>query len=174
MVAESEGRLAIRLGNKQADRYGRTLAHLYDRQGRNLQGLMLSEGLGYHVAIAPDTALLECLRQAETQARSMGRGLWRDPPVQHADRLIRSGFALIEGRVESARHNRGGVWLELNGALVVWVAPSELETFDLAWLQGLRGRRIEVRGWVVGRNRSAAGAAGWLLPLSHPTMLRIL
>src|SRR5690606_34647510 len=42
---ESGGRLHLLQGVERRDVHGRELAHLYDRQGRNLAALLLGEGL---------------------------------------------------------------------------------------------------------------------------------
>ena len=132
---------------------------------------MLSEGLGYLVAFAPNTALVDCQQSAERQARL---GLWRNSPVQSANRIKKGGFAVVTGRVKSVQRNRGGVWIELDGSLVLRVAPDLLSAFDVAKLERLKGQQIEARGWVVDRSRRGglqSGQARWLMPLTHPAML---
>lgn len=177
LVAVGAGRVGLRLGSEVRDHYGRTLAHVYDHQGRNLEAQLLAEGLGYQVAVAPNLDLVECQRTAERQARAARLGLWRKAPMQEAGALRRGGFALLQGRVERVEHNGGGLWVELEGSLVVRVAPEALVRFDLRALQALPGRRVEVRGWVVDRARHGAvkpGQARWLLPVSHAAMLELL
>lgn len=177
LVAAGAGRVGLRLGAEARDHYGRTLAHVYDPRGRNLEAQMLAEGLGYQVAVAPNLDLVDCQRAAERQARAARLGLWRKAPVQEAVALKRAGFALLQGRVERVERNGGGLWLELEGPLVLRIAPESLVHFDLRALQALSGRRVEVRGWVVDRARHGAvkpGQARWLLPVSHAAMLERL
>lgn len=177
LVAASEGRIGLRLGREAKDHYGRTLAHAYDAKGRNLEALLLAEGLGYLVAIAPNVALVECQRAAEHSARQARVGLWRRSPVQRPEQLVRGGFALIQGRVERVERNHGGLWLELGGYLVLRVAPPLLAGFDERQLRGLVGRRVEARGWVIDRSRRSGvkpGQARWMLPLTHAAMLEVL
>lgn len=177
LVAASGERVQLRLGEQARDRYGRTLAHAYDRQGRNLEAQLLAEGLGMFVAIAPNVALADCHRGAEAQARRARLGLWRQAQVVQAGQLQRGGFALVRGEVQRVERNRGGLWLEMQGSLVLQVAPRALAEFDLVQLQGLTGRQLEVRGWVVDRSRRSGlrpGQARWLLPLTHSSMLQVL
>lgn len=175
LVAASHGRVGLRLGREPHDRYGRTLAHVYDDRGRNLEAQLLAEGLGYRVAIAPNVALVDCQHTAERQARAARRGLWKRVPVQRSNALKRSGFALLQGRVERVERNRGGLWLELEGSVVLRIKPEQLPQFDLPFVQSLVGRRVEARGWVLERSRRGArpGQARWLLPLSHASMLEL-
>mgnify|MGYP001055235892 CR=1 FL=1 len=76
----------------------------------------------------------------------------------------------------SVEQNRGGVWLQLDGPLVLQVASKVLPEFDLKALRALRGRQVEARGWVIDRARRGqqqAGQSRWLLPLTHPAMLEV-
>lgn len=177
LVDASEGRVGLLPGEQRRDRYGRTLAHLYDRQGRNLEAQLLGEGLGFMVALVPNSALVTCHAQAERLARSKRLGLWRDEPVKRAGQLRDGGFALLSGQVGAVQRNRGGLWLDLDGGRVLRVAPKLLDEFDLRALQKLKGRRVEARGWVIdrqGRGGLQSGQARWMLPLTHSAMLEVL
>lgn len=175
LVAESDGRVGLRLGAQSKDHYGRTLAHVFSARGENLEAQMLADGLGFQVAVAPNVDLVDCQQAAERRARQAGLGLWKRSPVLKAEQIERSGFALVSGRVSKVQRNRGGIWIELQDKLVLRVAPNLLESFDSAALQALKGKRIEARGWVVDRSRRGglkSGQARWLLPLTDPSMLQ--
>lgn len=177
LVEANGGRVGLRPGEPARDHYGRTLAHVYDDAGRNLEAQLLAEGLAYQVAFEPASGLVDCQRQAERQARGGRLGLWRSSPVVAAQALERGGFALVRGRVERVQRNRGGLWLELQGPLVLRIEPKLLGYFDLAALQGLVGREVEARGWVVDRARRGgvnAQQARWMLSLTHAAMLEVL
>jgi endonuclease YncB( thermonuclease family) len=177
LVKASGGRVGLQLGRERQDRYGRTLAHVYGPGGNNFAAQLLAEGLAFQIAIAPNVELMACQQQAEHRARAAARGLWRRSPVLAAQHIKASGFALVGGRVRKVQRNRGGVWLELSGSLVVRIAPNALKQFDVATLKGLQGRRIEVRGWVRERLPGAGGksaASRWILSISASSMLRII
>lgn len=174
LVDESAGQVALQIGRQGKDHYGRTLANVYSRNGENLEARLLSEGLGYQVAVAPNVALVDCQRSAEQAARQAGRGLWRNSPVQPVDAISRSGFAVVSGKVRNVERNGGGLWIELEGSLVLRIEPRLVSQFDASMLEHLEGRQIEARGWVVDRSRRSgleAGQARWLLPITHPAML---
>lgn len=177
LVAANDGELALQPGRQPKDRYGRTLAHLYDRQGNNIEAQLLAEGLGYLVAIAPNTDLTACQQAAEREARDAGRGLWKRSPVQQAQRVRESGFALIRGRVAEVQHNRGGLWIELDGPLVLRIGPDLLKSFGKRTLDNLPGRTLEARGWVIDRAAKGGvepGQARWMLPITDSAMLELL
>lgn len=177
LVAASAGRVYLQPGVQPRDRYGRSLAHAFGRDGRSWASAQLAAGLGLAVALAPNTARLDCLLAAEAQARAARRGLWRRNPQRKVGQLQAGGFALLSGRIESFERNRGGLWLRMDGALVLRVAPQRIARFDPDALRALVGRRVEVRGWVVERSRRGAlrpGQARWQLSLDHPALLRRL
>ena len=174
LVAANDGKVGLRLGERPRDHYGRTLAHIYDAAGRNLEAVLLSEGLGYQVAFEDD-ALIACQRAAEAEARRGQLGLWRQAKVVASGAVQNGGFALVRGRVERVQRNRGGLWLEMPG-LVLRVEPKLLKQFDTAALQRLVGQPVEARGWVVDRARRGgvkAHQARWMLTLTHPAMLEV-
>ena len=176
LVTASDGHLGLVLGRERKDHYGRTLAHLYGADGENLEAQLLAEGLGFQVGVAPNVDLVACQQAAENSARQGRLGLWRQSPVQSVAQLKRAGFALISGRVSSIERNHGGIWIELQGSLVLRIAPDLANIFDTALLSGLQGRTIEVRGWVQDRSKRGGlkiGQARWLLPLTDPGMLKL-
>ena len=175
LVKASDGRVGLVAGREAKDHYGRTLAHLYGANGENLEAQLLAEGLGYQVGVAPNIDLVACQQAAENSARQARLGLWRQSPVQSVASLKRSGFALVAGRVSKIERNRGGIWIELQGSLVLRIAPELISQFDTAMLDGLQGRTIEARGWVQDRARRGGlkkGQARWLLPITDPGMLK--
>lgn len=58
---------------------------------------------------------------------------------------------MLRGRVERVQRNRGGLWIELHGPLVLRISPAQLAGFDQAALQRLPGQQVEARGWVIDR-----------------------
>ncbi|MCJ8206102.1 thermonuclease family protein [Pseudomonas sp. RGM2987] len=176
LVAASDARVGLLPGKESKDRYGRLLAHVYGADGANLEAQMLADGLGFQVAVAPNVDLVDCQRTAERTARQAGLGVWRRSPVLKAEQINASGFAVLTGHVTKVQRNRGGVWIELQGPVVLRVAPNLLERFDVRMLETLEGRKIEARGWVQDRSRRGgleSGQARWLLPLTDPAMLSV-
>ncbi|WP_425318642.1 thermonuclease family protein [Pseudomonas nitroreducens] len=177
LVAANDGEVGLVTGRQGKDKYGRTLAHAYDARGNNLESRLLAEGLGYLVAIAPNTDLTACQRAAEREARSAKLGLWKKSRVQTAQQLQDSGFAVVRGRVEQVQRNRGGLWIDLDGPLVLRIQPRLVKQFDDATLRELKGRQIEARGWVIDRAERGGvktGQARWMLPVTDPAMMEVL
>ncbi len=174
LVKASGGEVGLVPGVESKDKYGRTLAHIYGRSGDNFEAQLLSEGLGLRVAVAPNVSLTQCQQQAERTARQLKVGLWRQTPVLSASQVQRSGFALIAGKVNSIQRNRGGIWIEVDDALVLQVPARLQRNFPSSFFDGLKGKTVEARGWVLDRSRKGglkAGQRRWLLPLTDPSML---
>ena len=174
LVKASDGRVGLVPGKEAKDKYGRTLAHVYAADGDNLEARLLSEGLGYRVAIAPNVRLTGCQQAAEQSARQANLGLWQRAAVLRADDVRQSGFALITGRIGSIERNRAGIWLELDHGVVLQI-PARLQgNFPASFFDNLKGRQVEARGWVLDRSRKGGlkpGQRRWLLPLTDPSML---
>jgi len=174
LIKGSDGRVGLVPGVEFKDKYGRTLAHIYGRNGDNLEAQLLSEGLGYRVAIAPNVRLSGCQRLAEQAARQAGAGLWRQSPVVPAGDVMQSGFAVVSGRIEKIERNRGGVWLSLGDTVVLQVPARLQRNFPASFFDNLKGRQVEARGWVLDRSRKGRlkpGQRRWVLPLTDPSML---
>ncbi|MFC6339108.1 thermonuclease family protein [Pseudomonas sp. CCM 7891] len=177
LVDASAGRVGVVLGQESRDHYGRTLAHLYGANGANLEAQLLAAGLGFQVAVAPNVDLVACQQAAEHSARQARLGLWRQSPVLNVAQLKRPGFVMVSGQVSKVERNRGGIWIELQGSLVLRIAPNLLGRFDNALLKLLPGQQVEARGWVVDRSRRGGlgkNQARWLLPLTDPGMLQLM
>ncbi|MNH12089.1 SPBc2 prophage-derived endonuclease YokF precursor [compost metagenome] len=174
LVRINDGKVGLVPGVETKDKYGRTLAHIYGRNGDNLEAQMLSEGLGYRVAVAPNVRLSTCQQAAERVARRAGAGLWRSSPVQPAERVRQSGFAVVSGKIRGVERNRGGVWLTLDNTLVLQVPARLQRRFPASFFDNLKGSQVEARGWVLDRSRKGGlkpGQRRWVLPLTDPSML---
>lgn len=117
-----------------------------------------------------------CWQVAERVARQAGLGPWRQSPVLKAEQITAYGFAVVSGRVSRGQCNRGGVWIELQGSVVLRVAPNQFSPFDLPTLERRKGKRIEACGRVLDRSWQGglqSARAHWLWSLTHPMMLQV-
>lgn len=158
------GKAGLRLlvGEDARDNYGRTLGHLFDAQGANIEAQLLRQGLGFAVGIPPNVTLLDCHLQQERQARRQRLGVWQQAPVKRAAEVSQGGFQLIRGRIVTVQTQGRHIWVELDGPLVLRL-PVDLP--GAAGIASWRGRELEVRGWVVDRGSSRRGHKRFMLPL---------
>ncbi|SDU27772.1 thermonuclease family protein [Halopseudomonas salegens] len=168
------GELRMQVGEEAEDRYGRTLGHLFTANGSNVEARLLAEGLGFALAVPPNTALWRCQAAAEAQARQQGLALWGVDPVRPASQLRSGGFALIRGKVTSIDRAGKQLWIELDGPLVLRLRDTDRQHFAGLRPEAWQGREMEVRGWVIERGSRRPGRKPLLLPLEHPGMLKLL
>ena len=160
------------------DTYQRLLAHPYTPQGHNITRMLLAEGYGFAVTIAPNSAFAECYFVAEAEARSQRAGVWQEPsyaPVAASDLTQngRSGFMLVEGVVQSVHASRRALWVHFEGELAVMIRHKYVPQFrnNSDW----QGARFIARGWVIDRGPTTKPwHKRWLLSVSHPSMLERL
>jgi micrococcal nuclease len=70
-------RLRLVYDQEKKDRYGRTLAYVYRRDGLLVNAELLKEGYAHVLHCFPNTAKRKILLSAQREAMEKGRGLWR-------------------------------------------------------------------------------------------------
>lgn len=150
------------------DRYGRKLYYLFTKDRALISSQLLSDGLGYRIAVPPNIQYQDCLASSEHSARLAARGLWRQPVIWQP----KAGFAIVQSKITSVTHNRGGWWLETDQDLVIRI-PTYAEFYwrekDVFYLQD---KVIEARGWQYRRDRADDRYKTFVLTVKHPQDLR--
>lgn len=153
------------------DRYGRLLAYVFLPDGRELQEILLREGLAWFVAIDPNIARLTAHRAAEAEARAFRRGIWAEPQYEAvpAERLspADTGFVRFSGLVVAVERHGDAIELQLTPQVRLVIAPSVLAAFGQS-PQALRGKRVLARGWLAEYKNHLR------LRITHPAMLELL
>lgn len=139
-------------GEQAQDQHGRALAYLWLPDGTNITADLLRAGLGWLVAIPPDTRFVDCHSQAEAAARTAQRGVWlgeTGKPVESAGLDLRTrGFQLVRGRITRVNHGGGATWINLQGRFAIRIADENRDQFTNFPHPDWIGRILEVRGWV--------------------------
>lgn len=166
LVRDAELRLLV--GDEATDRYGRTLGHLFDAQGANIEAKLLRQGLGFTVAIAPNLRLVDCHLRNEQQARSQREGVWKESPVHSAAQVGAGGFHLVRGRIAKVERAGKYLWVELDGPLVLRL-PRDLAGSGASaeW----QGQELETRGWIINRRSPQRGHKRYMLPVDDMRLL---
>jgi endonuclease YncB( thermonuclease family) len=154
LVRASDQRVYMLIGTQQTDRYGRQLAHLYDKDGNSINESLLRDGLGYVITIPPNVRNIACYQAAESQARKSRRGLWRSASIPlEAEKLTgkEEGFYLIEGRIGRIGKSRNALWLNLVQGPALRIDRRNWQEFTDFAVDDLSGKRLEVRGWLYHR-----------------------
>ena len=145
-------RIDIQYGTERHDHYGRLLVHVILPDGRNLNRLLLQEGLAQAIAVPPNLAFLDCYWQVDGEARSRHQGLWQEPYFQPLKAAAlkggEQGFHLLRGRVQRVGESRKAYWLDLDGPVTVRIDKRDLDHFSNKDFKNLIGHEVEARGWL--------------------------
>lgn len=170
-------RVRLAYGGREEDRYGRRLAHLYTLDGRWLQGELLERGMARVYSFSDNRALIAQMLDAEERARVSRQGIWQHrfyTVLDHQSAAKHIGeYALVEGVVMDNAVVRGRGYLNFGADyrtdFTISIAPRDLKRFPEAerTLDGFRGLRVRVRGWLEWRN-------GPMINLTHPEQIEVL
>ena len=148
-------KLYLKYGAQQKDRYGRVLAHLFLRDGRNVNALLVESGLASAVAVPPNLTLANCYFRAEKKAQKYKRNIWAHPYSQYIDagRIIKTGYAFVTGKVMRVGRSRDSVWWQLAKKFTIRIKRRDFKYFpnlDINNLttERLKNKKIYIRGWV--------------------------
>ena len=145
----------LRLDRDKRDKYGRTLAQIYLRDGRWVNRILVAEGLAQVYTFAPNFYWSDALIKAEQIARRDMRGLWKSNRFRILDVSDIAAhhigqFRLVRGYVNAAKRWR----FRLGKRLSITVPRNARHWFTTADLPR-NGDKITVRGVI---RTSSAGA----------------
>lgn len=152
LLKQSGYQVSLAFGVERFDRYGRTLAHVYLPDGKNLQAWLISRGYGIAFTTPPNDRMSGCYRQQEMLAQQSQLGIWRMPQYQLKTvfQLNRDsqGFHRIEGTVTDIWQTAKHLTLLLDERAELRIYKDDLHNFDLHRLKNSRGQKIQARGWL--------------------------
>ncbi len=98
----------LQMDKEKQDTYGRSLAHVYLRNGAWINAQMVREGLAHVYIFAPNFRRVSELLQAEQEARNSKRGIWKTERFRVLDSKSVSKrhigqFRVVEGTVSTAQ-----------------------------------------------------------------------
>jgi len=172
----------LRIGERERDRYGRLLTHVYVESGGDeiwVQDAMISAGMAMAYSFADNRSCVRRLQKAEAKAREAGAGLWdqgvfrvRDAANLESMNALGYSFQIVEGRVRDVADRSGRVYLNFGEDwrtdFTATIAPSDRDSFEGSKiaLTDLEGRNLRVRGWLKQRN-------GPMIEVSHPEQIEL-
>jgi len=167
LVAGRSAELAS--SGRARDRYGRLLAHLFlEENGERVwvQGRLLSTGHARAYGLPESFACARELLAHERAAREAQAGLWANAAYAtraalEAGKLLRyrNSYQIVEGSIARVKAAKARTGID---AKVLHTNPEWAKT-----LEGLKGRRVEVRGWIEYRGRP-------YIAIEDPSQLAVL
>lgn len=165
------GHVWLQPARDDRDRHGRRLAYAFGSGGNSLSAELLERGMGFHVAISPNTAYADCLQLAELGARESQQGVWSVPAFEARSvaslRRSEGGFRRIRDEVTHVSFKDNGWWVQLGGKVGLRINPADQAQFSRRDLAALEGETVEARGWLV-----AMDGDWWLMNIGHPAMMQ--
>ena len=156
---------------ERVDKYKRTLAHLFLKDGTNIQALLLRRGLAMPLIIPPNLAHLDCYENSVEFARSQQIGLWALKQYQLApvDSLSINdlGYRIISGNVIRIGESRSATWINLARNLALRITKEDLPNFPDNTFKNLMGKNITARGWLYFTNGQ------FRMQIRHPVDIKI-
>jgi len=163
--------IALLYGNDKKDRYNRLLAHGFLSDGRNIQAILLKQGLASAITVPPNTKFASCYLELEHKARCNKAGLWQNTKILEAKNIKTQhlGFQLIRGKVKKIHINSKGIWLNIDNKLTVGVRPDNQQLFDIKSINNMLSQIITVRGWLNESSKSTP----FYMRVRHPSSIQL-
>lgn len=135
----------LRTDKEKKDKYGRTLAQVYLRNGGWINRQLVSEGLAHVYTFVPNTYWAKALLTTEQRARNEMAGIWKSKTFRILDAGELSPrhigqFRLVRGFVKPVQS-----WRFKLGELIVSVPRKYRSWFDRTQLP-TAGKKVIVRG----------------------------
>ncbi len=136
----------LSMDREKRDKYGRTLAQVYLRDGRWVNNMLVAEGLAHVYTFAPNFYWADALLRTEKTARINMRGLWKSSRFRILNASAVSArnigqFRLLRGYVDAVQ----GWRFRLDNTLSISVPRKSRQWFTPADLPH-NGQKIIVRG----------------------------
>ncbi|MDG6774364.1 thermonuclease family protein [Thiomicrorhabdus sp. ZW0627] len=155
LLANNDMEVGVEYDTTKVDPFNHQLAHLFLRDGTNVQEKILENGYVLALTSHQNTRHARCYFEAEQRARSKGYGLWdvaeKHPefhfPIVKSSELRKQddGFRIISGVVDKVEKSSTNYIVNLD-TTGIRVPKDYWNRFDFSALQALQGKRIEVRG----------------------------
>ena len=156
---------------ERTDKYKRTLAHLFLKDGINIQALLLKRGLATPLIIPPNLAHLDCYENSAEFARSQQIGLWAlkqyQPTPVNSLSINDLGYRIITGNVIRIGESRSATWINLANNLALRITKEDLPHFPDNTIKNLMGKHITARGWLYYTNGE------FRMQIRHPVDINI-
>ncbi len=177
LIKQSQQQVKLRYGKDPRDHYGRQLAHLFNKQGDNLQSKLLAQGLAVAITYPPNDHFSSCYQLIEALAQCRRTGLWSHPdyriiPATQLNPKSR-GYRLITARVKTIRETSKGISITLENGLIASIRQHDLANFDKSWLADLKNQALLLRGWIHPA-KSPDHHTQYFMRLRHPSSISLI
>ncbi len=164
-------KVRLEFDHEKRDKYKRHLAHIFTQQDVHINYELVRRGFASTNVFPPNLKYVTQLHAAEQAAEAENIGIWRYPDYQtkltgELNKSNKQGWQRIVGRIIGIKNTRKSSYLKLSGHFDVRIKKEHHQYF--ANLSLLKGKKVEVRGWVHKYKN------GFSMLLKHPSAIKIL
>jgi len=164
-------KVRLEFDQEKRDKYQRYLAHIFTEQDLHINRELVRLGFASVNVFPPSLKYVPELVRAEQEAEASKLGIWSYSeysvkPIQQLTKKNKKGWQRVSGTVSVVKVTAKSVYLKFTDTFEVRIKKEHLHYFED--VQRLKGRKIEVRGWV---NRYKKG---YMMLVKHPSALREL
>lgn len=161
----------LRHETQKKDRYSRVLAHIFNKNGLNLQSELLARGLAAHSVEPPNLWQNSCYQSIDHQARASRTGIWQTNRFGTviADNIMQplGGFYRITGKVQRIDTTDKNTLIKLTDRVYFRISQRDMKYFSALSANQLRGRQVTAQGW------ASHDKVNTYLRLRHPSALSL-
>jgi len=141
-------KLHLVFDNTKQDKYGRMLAYVYSKTGRNLALLQLQAGYATQWVVGNNDKFWRCFQETERHARKRKKGIWKGFKPLSARQLTTSdkGYVYIQGRITDIQPIESGLQFMLDRRLLVSLDNTKLALFKKNGVTFLLHDRVLLNG----------------------------
>ena len=166
-----EQQVRLQMDVEKKDKYKRTLAHLFTREGLHVNLEMVKRGLAFVNIHTPNLHYADELVRAGERAEADRLGIWARKeygvrPFASIERGKDKGWMRLTGRVQAIRRSRRYSYLEFSRQTDIRIANANLSLFPV--LSEYMGKELEIRGWPSRSKRH------YSVLIRHPSALKII
>lgn len=156
IIKNNKNKIKIVYGKDRQDRYKRFLTHIFSMNNENITASLIKKGMGYTIAVPPNTKLLSCYQNAEYEAKKHKQGIWEHnfskPIPVNSLKKSTGGFHRISGTVQRIGESRSSYWLNFNSKseekFALRILKKDLQYFINYHPKELLNRKLIARGWI--------------------------
>ena len=157
--------------NEAQDKYGRSLAYVFDQDRRQLNLQLVANGLATVSIFPPNLKYTDALLAAQQSAEQTGLGIWgyaeyAPLPFQELTADNYHGWKRITGRIQAIKQGANSFYLQFSEQAALRVDSQYAALFPP--LESYVGKNLEVRGWLY-RSKDR-----FTLPVRHPGQIKVL
>ena len=164
-------KIRLEFDQEKRDKYKRHLAHVFTKQGVHINRELVRLGFASTNVFPPNLKYVAELLVAEKIAEEKQLGIWQYPEytpkmTSELNNKNRWGWQRIVGYVMQINNTTKSRYLKLTDNFDVRIKKEHLQYFDA--LKLLKGKTIEVRGWVHKHKN------GFSMLVRHPGAIKIM